>query len=126
MPDSFKMGLMLEGKEGEKWEFTVPVKKITNTIYVPVNYQQQAEGIQLDVSKISLSPSGIALDYKATEKGTIDNPQVGASFIEFRITDQNGKEITSHLGGEKVISIMMYGILAALNPLTRFHTMFNN
>jgi len=99
MPDSFKMGLMLEGKEGEKWEFTVPVKKITNTIYVPVNYQQQAEGIQLDVSKISLSPSGIALNYKATEKGTIDNPQVGASFIEFRITDQNGKEITSHSGG---------------------------
>lgn len=99
MPDSFEMGLMLEGKEGEKWEFTVPVKKITNTIFVPVHHQQQVEGIQLDVSKISLSPSGIALDYKATEKGTIDNPQVGASFIEFRITDQNGKEITSHSGG---------------------------
>ncbi|MFJ7915582.1 MULTISPECIES: DUF4179 domain-containing protein [unclassified Lysinibacillus] len=99
MPDSFEMGLMLEGKEGEKWEFTVPVKKITNIIDVPVNHQQQAEGIQLDVSKISLSPSGIALDYKATEKGTIDNPQVGASFIEFRITDQNGQEITSHSGG---------------------------
>jgi len=32
MPDSFEMGLILEGKEGEKWEFTVPVKKITNTI----------------------------------------------------------------------------------------------
>lgn len=99
MPDSFEMGLTLEGKEGEKWEFSVPVKKITNTIDVPVNHQQQAEGIQLDVSKISLSPSGIALDYTATEKGTIDNSQIGASFIEFRITDQNGKEITSHSGG---------------------------
>ncbi|KOS60297.1 DUF4179 domain-containing protein [Lysinibacillus agricola] len=99
MPDSFEMGLTLEGKEGEKWEFIVPVKKITNTIYVPVSHQQQAEGIQLDVSKISFSPSGIALDYKATEKGTIDNPQVGASFIEFRITDEHGKEITSHSGG---------------------------
>lgn len=99
MPDSFEMGLMLEGKEGEKWDFTVPVEKIKNIIDVPVNHQQQAEGIQLDVSKISLSPSGIALDYKASEKGTIDNSQVGASFIEFRITDQNGKEITSHSGG---------------------------
>ncbi len=99
MPDSFEMGLTLEGKEGEKWEFSVPVKKITNTIDVPVNHQQQAEGIQLDVSKISLSPSGIALDYTATEKGTIDNSQIGASFIEFHITDQNGKEITSHSGG---------------------------
>ncbi|KOP80144.1 hypothetical protein AMS59_01675 [Lysinibacillus sp. FJAT-14745] len=99
MPDSFEMGLVLEGKGGEKWEFTVPVKKIANTIFVPVIHQQQAEGIQLDVSKISFSPSGIALDYKATEKGTIDNSQVGASFIEFRITDQNGKEITSHSGG---------------------------
>lgn len=99
MPDSFEMGLLLEGKEGEQWQFTVPVKKITDTIYIPVNHQQQAEGIQLDVSKISLSPSGIALDYKASEKGTIDNSQVGASYIEFRITDQNGKEITSHSGG---------------------------
>ncbi|MFT9819845.1 DUF4179 domain-containing protein [Lysinibacillus sp. NPDC056185] len=99
MPDSFEMGLVLEGKGGEKWEFKAPVKKITDIVYVPVSHQQQAEGIQLDVSKISLSPSGIALDYKASEKGTIDNSQVGASFIEFRITDQNGKEITSHSGG---------------------------
>ncbi|KMY32492.1 hypothetical protein ACZ11_10240 [Lysinibacillus xylanilyticus] len=99
MPDSFEMGLVLEGKGGEKWEFKAPVKKITDIVYVPVNHQQKAEGIQLDVSKISFSPSGIALDYKATEKGTIDNSQVGASFIEFRITDQNGKEITSHSGG---------------------------
>lgn len=99
MPDSFEMGLVLEGKGGEKWEFKAPVKKITDIVYVPVNHHQQADGIQLDVSKISLSPSGIALDYKASEKGTIDNPQVGASFIEFRITDQNGKEITSHSGG---------------------------
>ncbi|MCL1699529.1 DUF4179 domain-containing protein [Lysinibacillus sp. Bpr_S20] len=99
MPDSFEVGLTLEGKEGEKWAFSVPVKKITNIIDVPVHHHQQAEGIQLDVSKISLSPSGIALDYKATEKGTIDNPKVGASFIEFRMTDQNGKEITSHSGG---------------------------
>ncbi|MFJ6208707.1 DUF4179 domain-containing protein [Lysinibacillus sp. NPDC092081] len=101
MPDSFEMGLTLEGKEGEKWEFSVPVKKITNTIDVPVNHQQQAEGIQLDVSKISLSPTGIALDYKATEKGTIDNPHIGASFIEFRMTDEHGKEITSHSGGSE-------------------------
>ncbi|MGE7691233.1 DUF4179 domain-containing protein [Lysinibacillus sp. NPDC097214] len=99
MPDSFEMGLMLKGEEGEKWKYAVPVKKISDSIYVPVNHQQQAEGIQLDVSKISLSPSGIALDYKATEKGSIDNPQLSASFIEFRITDQNGKEITSHSGG---------------------------
>lgn len=99
MPDSFEMGLVLEGKGGEKWEFKAPVKKITDIVYVPVNHQQQAEGIQLDVSKISISPSGIALDYKATEKGTIDNSQVGASFIEFHITDQSGKEITSHSGG---------------------------
>ncbi|MFJ8511292.1 DUF4179 domain-containing protein [Lysinibacillus xylanilyticus] len=99
MPDSFEMGLVLEGKGGEKWEFIAPVKKIKDIVYVPVNHQQQEEGIQLDVSKISFSPSGIALDYKATEKGTIDNSQVGASFIEFRITDQNGKEITSHSGG---------------------------
>lgn len=99
MPDSFELGLSLNGKEGEEWKFTVPVKRISDTIYVPVNHQQQAEGIQLDVSKISFSPSGIALDYKATEKGTIDNSQVGASFIEFRITDEHGKEITSHSGG---------------------------
>ncbi|MFJ7886758.1 DUF4179 domain-containing protein [Lysinibacillus xylanilyticus] len=99
MPDSFEMGLVLEGKGGEKWEFKVPVKKIKDIVYVPVSHQQQAEGIQLGVSKIILSPSGIALDYKATEKGTIDNSQVGASYIEFRITDQNGKEITSHSDG---------------------------
>ncbi|GEM_PF-554518 len=99
MPDSFEMGLLLEGEGGEKWEFIVPVKKITNTIYVPVHHQQQAEGIQLDVSNISFSPSGIALAYKASEKGTVDNSQIGASFIEFRITDEHGTEVTSHSGG---------------------------
>jgi hypothetical protein len=99
MPDSFEMGLVLEAKGGEKWEFTAPVKKITDIVYVPVNHHQQAEGIQLDVSKISLSPSGVALTYEATEKGIIDNAQIGASFIEFRMTDEHGKEITSHSGG---------------------------
>ncbi|WP_336634869.1 DUF4179 domain-containing protein [Lysinibacillus fusiformis] len=36
MPDSFEMGLILESKKGEKWEFTVPVKKVTDPHYVPV------------------------------------------------------------------------------------------
>lgn len=27
MPNSFELGLILEGKEGEKWEFSTPIKK---------------------------------------------------------------------------------------------------
>ncbi|MFJ7733676.1 DUF4179 domain-containing protein [Lysinibacillus sp. NPDC097231] len=101
MPDSFELGLTLEGEKGEKWEFTTPIKKITDITYLPVNHQQTVDGIQLDVSKISFSPAGIALDYKATEKGTIDNPRVGAAFMEFRMTDGYGKEIASYSGAGK-------------------------
>ncbi len=99
MPSSFELGLTLEGQEGEKWEFSTPIKKIVDIVHLPVNHQQQAEGIQLDVSRVSLSPSGVGLSFEASETGNIENPQIGASNIEFRITDQSGKEITSHSGG---------------------------
>ncbi|WP_054768446.1 DUF4179 domain-containing protein [Lysinibacillus parviboronicapiens] len=101
MPNSFELGLILEGKEGEKWEFSTPIKKIVDIVQLPVNHQQQAQGIQLDVSKVSVSPSGIGLAFEATEAGNSDNPQLAASFIEFRITDEQGKELTSHSGGLK-------------------------
>ncbi|MGE7110117.1 DUF4179 domain-containing protein [Lysinibacillus sp. NPDC047702] len=101
MPDSFEMGLTLEGEKGEKWKFTTPIKKITDIVYVPVNHQEIVDNIQLEVSKMSISPTGIALDYQAIEKGTIDNPQVSSAFMEFHITDENGKEVTSYSGAGK-------------------------
>lgn len=98
MPDSFKLGLTLEGENGEKWTFSIPIEKITEIVHVPVNHQQQVDGIQLGVSNLSISPSGITLDYEATEKGIIDNPP---AFIEFFVTDEQGREIASHSGGGK-------------------------
>ncbi|MEK5431133.1 DUF4179 domain-containing protein [Lysinibacillus sp. FSL R7-0073] len=98
MPDTFELGLLLEGENGEKWTFSTPIQKITEIVQIPVNHQQQIDGIQLHVSNISVSPSGISLDYEATVKGTIDHPP---ATIEFMLTDGQGREIASHSGGGK-------------------------
>ena len=98
MPESFKMDLVLEGMKGEKWKFSTPIKKITDIVRVSVNHQQQAGGIKLDVSELTLSPSGLGIAFEASEKGSIGD-RMGASFLEFRITDESGQEITPHSGG---------------------------
>ena len=99
MPQSFELGLSLEGANEEQWAFSTPIEKIPDTIRVPVNHQQQADGIQLNVAELSLSPSGVGISFEASEKGSISNPQLEASYIEFRMTDERGQEITSHSGG---------------------------
>lgn len=98
MPDFFTLGLILAGEKGEKWTFSTPIEKITEIVHVPVNHRQQVEGIELDISNISFSPSGISLDYEAKMNGILDNPPAS---IEFFITDGQGREIASHSGGGK-------------------------
>ncbi|MGM0878723.1 MAG: DUF5643 domain-containing protein [Bacillota bacterium] len=100
MPESFELGMVLEGENGEKWMFSTPIEEISDIEHVTVNHQQQAEGIQLEVSELSLSPSSVGISFEASQQGNLDD-QVEASFIEFRMTDDHGKEIISHSGGVK-------------------------
>ncbi|MDG4657295.1 DUF4179 domain-containing protein [Ectobacillus antri] len=99
MPNSFQLGLTLHGSKGEKWSFSVPIQKIVNVKTIAVRHEQTSENIHLEVQELSLSPAGVSLSYKASEKGNIHNPNLNASFLEFRILDENGKEIPSHSGG---------------------------
>ncbi|MFJ7951439.1 DUF4179 domain-containing protein [Lysinibacillus sp. NPDC096418] len=98
MPETFELGLVLESVEGEKWNFSTPIKKITDIVRVPVDHQQQVDGVKLDVSELSLSPSGVGISFVASEKGSMPE-MMRASYVEFRITDEYGREITSHSGG---------------------------
>jgi hypothetical protein len=63
-----------------------------------VNHSQTAGNIELHVSHLSISPSGIGLSYE-TISPEEEYLQTEAQYLEFRITDQNGEEITSYSGG---------------------------
>jgi hypothetical protein len=100
MPESFELGMVLEGESGEKWMFSTPIEEISDVEHITVNHKQQAEGIHLDVSELSLSPSSVGISFEASQQGNLDD-RVETSFIEFRMTDEHGKEIISHSGGVK-------------------------
>ncbi|MFH0070727.1 DUF4179 domain-containing protein [Peribacillus sp. NPDC056705] len=120
MPEEFELGLVLRGENGEKWMFSTPIEVISELVRVPVNHKQQAEGIKLTVSELVLSPSGVGLSYEASEKGNL-NDELGASYIDFRMTDENGKEITSHSGpvtGKRHKGIMVFNGQNKFDPVS--------
>ncbi|QTL52795.1 MULTISPECIES: DUF4179 domain-containing protein [Priestia] len=98
MPNSFDLGLILHGKNGETWYFSNPIKKITDIKKIPIHRSQNVDGIALKVEDLSLSKTGMSISYESAEKGE-DFELSRAGDIEFRVVDQDGKEIASHSGG---------------------------
>ncbi|RDZ05059.1 DUF4179 domain-containing protein [Priestia megaterium] len=98
MPNSFELGLILHGKNGETWYFSNPIKKITDIKKIPIHHSQNVDGISLKVEDLSLSKTGMSISYESSEKGE-DFELSRAGDIEFQVVDQDGKEITSHSGG---------------------------
>ncbi|SFP64729.1 DUF4179 domain-containing protein [Salibacterium halotolerans] len=100
-PDQFNFELFMEADNGKEWEFSFPVETIEGLKTFAVNHNQTAGNIDLHVSDMSISSSGISLNYKtvspAPESGRIG--RIPAQYLEFHITDENGEEVTSYSGG---------------------------
>ena len=98
MPKAFELGLILHGENGETWYFSTPIKKIAGINKIPVQHSQNVDGIDLTVTELSLSETGVSISYESSEEG-MDFELSRAGDIELLMVDQNGNEITSHSGG---------------------------
>ncbi|WP_152655692.1 DUF4179 domain-containing protein [Oceanobacillus sp. CFH 90083] len=98
MPDSFELGLILHGGEEETWYFSTPIEKITDIRTIPIEHSQSVDGIDLTVTELTLSETGVSVSYESSEAGTDFELSRGGD-IEFRMFDQDGNEITSYSGG---------------------------
>lgn len=98
MPEEFELGLKLQGGNGETWYFSTPVEKITDIHKIPVQHSQKADGLDLTVTELSLSQTGVSIAYESSEVET-DFALTRGGNIEFLVIDQDGNEITGRSGG---------------------------
>ncbi|MFC0560832.1 DUF4179 domain-containing protein [Halalkalibacter alkalisediminis] len=98
MPEEFELGLMLRGENGETWYFSTPVEKITDIHKIHVQHSQTVDGLNLTVTEMSFSETGISIAYMSSEEETDFELSRGGN-IEFLVVDQDGNEITGRSGG---------------------------
>lgn len=98
MPEQFELGLILNGKNGETWYFSTPIEKIKDIKTIPVAHTQTVDGIQLIVTDMSISKTGISLNYVGEETG-VEFGESRGQYMEFHIVDQDGNEISGITGG---------------------------
>ena len=100
MPEEFELGLILHGKNDETWYFSTPVEKITDILKIPVHHSQTVDGVNLTVTEVSLSETGVSIKYESVEEKTDFQLSRGGN-IEFLVVDQDGNEITGRSGGAR-------------------------
>ncbi|MFS0892493.1 DUF4179 domain-containing protein [Peribacillus frigoritolerans] len=98
LPNAFELGLILHGENGETWYFSTPIKQIKDIIKVPIQHLESVDGIDLNVTELSLSETGVSISYKSSEEGK-DFELSRAGDIEFLMVDQDGNEIKGPSGG---------------------------
>lgn len=98
MPDAFELGLILHGENGETWYFSTPIEQITDISKISIQHSQNVDGIDLTVTELSISDTGVSISYESSEEGT-DFELSRAGDIEFLMVDQDGNEIKSYSGG---------------------------
>ncbi|MFC4403745.1 DUF4179 domain-containing protein [Gracilibacillus xinjiangensis] len=119
LPEAFDLGLILHGEDGETWYFTTPIEKITDMEQIPVQHTQNADGVELTVTELTLSEAGVSMSFESLEEG--DNFELSrGQYIEFMIVDQDGNKITSYSGGgsgEIVNGKMVYKSSKEFDPI---------
>lgn len=98
MPNAFELGLILHGENDETWYFSTPVTQLANITKVPINHSEIVEDIELTVTELTISETGLGIAYKGSEEGTNFELSRGR-YIEFLVLDQDGNEIKNHYGG---------------------------
>jgi hypothetical protein len=119
MPEEFKLGLKLHGKNGETWSFSTHVGKIAEIDKIPVQHTQSVDGLTLKVKEISISETGVSIPYESLEDET-DFDLSRGGLIDFQVVDQDGNEIAGHSGGAsgtRVKDQIQYKSLKQFDPL---------
>lgn len=97
LPETFSLNVMFIGKEGDKWEFSLPIHAQTNVKTIVTNYEQEAAGVWLSVTDIIHGPAGLKVNYKMEMKDG-DLQKYMADLIGFRIEDDLGNELVLNTG----------------------------
>ncbi|MBD8028047.1 DUF4179 domain-containing protein [Ureibacillus sp. Re31] len=93
LPEAFTLGLIFTGADGKQWEFSTQVKKSEEVQNVVIDHQQKANGIDLKVSEVKVSPAGLLFSYSANYETDLGNGR-----IDFNVFDEKGNELSSHSG----------------------------
>lgn len=88
-PEKFQLGLHFDGKNGEKWDFTIPIAKKNNTQFIPVEYTDKIEGVIVSVSGLEVGPGGILIKAKSETK----KYKHLESLLDFKVKDSLGNEL---------------------------------
>lgn len=98
VPEKFKLGLVFEGKGGERWKFSIPVKTHSEAQFVTINETQHVEGVKLTISNLEMSPVGLRLTYNTVAE---ENEFHTGAYVSFKAVDSSGNElaISSQGGG---------------------------
>ena len=73
-------------------------QKVNGIQLIPVDHNQEVDGIQIHVSHLAYSKNELALYVESAEKGSRKSDYLRASDIEFHISDEKGKKIKSYSG----------------------------
>lgn len=121
MPSEFDLGLLLQGDNGENWYFSTSIKQANDIKKIPVQHKETVDGIQLNVTEFSYGASGASVSFKSSEDATLaDDGRDRASYIEFKMEDQDGNELKNHSGGvqgERVKDKMIYTSNKQFDPI---------
>ena len=105
LPKKFELGLIFEGKGGERWKFSVPVQEQSSAEFVTINHRQEAANIDLTISNLEISPLGLRLNYITLTGENESLTESFGSFITFKAVDSLGNElvVSSEGGGQAEI-----------------------
>ncbi|WP_342470409.1 DUF4179 domain-containing protein [Ureibacillus sp. FSL K6-3587] len=119
MPDQFELGLTLKGEKGEKWHFSTPIKKIKDIKTIPVQHEQTVDGIQLKVTEVSISKTGVSVSFESAEK-VDDFDKTRGNYIDLQVVDQDGNKIKNLSGaviGERMKDTIVYKSKKQFDPI---------
>ncbi|WP_438313393.1 DUF4179 domain-containing protein [Sporosarcina sp. FA9] len=97
LPEEFIFGLHFKSLDNKRWKFKIPVKAQSGVEVVTINHTQKAEGIDLSVSDLKISPAGLLIHFNAVSNENF----FLTSSIDFHVVNEEGIEIGSHSGGSK-------------------------
>jgi hypothetical protein len=119
MAEEFELGLILYGKNGETWYFSTRVEKISSIHKIPVQHSQYVDGVNLEITEVSFSETGVNIVYESSEEET-DFDRSRGGYIEFLVMDQDGNEMAGRMGGasgERVKDKIVFKSRKQFDPL---------
>lgn len=108
LPDQFTLDLVFGGRDGKRWDFSIPIQAATDVETIKLNHQQQVAGINLTITEVSSGLGGLKLNYETSSSEKVN---FLANSLNFYIEDELGNEVDFHSGGGQGTDKMHQGSL---------------